>query len=324
VSRCRRIEVDGNDGSGKSTLVRLLAAHGIEARDRGAMTRATDDDSVAPEPETLYLLLDAPVSACRERLAAAGKDLDERYHTLADLEHYHQKFLEIAPRFGAVVISAVHPRRTLQAALAAALGQKLRLALPKGRLLPGVMDLMGRAGFELAATSRSYDLNCNDLEGVLLKPKAIPQLVALGFIDVGFCGRDILQDSIYENLVEVFDTGLNTIKLMAAARDHEILESPPPRPLVVATEFPVLVDRWLSSLGVSHIVLQSFGSTEAYAPRFADLIVDVVETGETLRANGLIPIHDFGESSTVLITRREQREQPDLRAFIDSLKGAEP
>ncbi len=316
----RSIEVDGNDGTGKSTLVRLMAEYGVESRDRGVMTRASDDTSIGPEEGTLYIVLDVPVETCRERLAAAGKDLDEQYHRVEDLTHYRQVFLDLVPRFGATLIRAEHPRRSLQAALAAVLGAKLQLGVPKGRLQEGVLGLLRQSGFALATRSRNYQLDCEELDALLLKPRSIPQLVALGFLDLGFCGRDILLDSIYENLVEVHDTGLNEIRLLAAARDSNLFESPPPRPLVVATEFPVLVDQWLSSLGISHIVLHTFGSTEAYAPRFADLVVDVVETGATLRANELVPIHDFGESSTVLIARRDDLERPDVRAFADSLR----
>jgi ATP phosphoribosyltransferase len=317
----RRIEVDGNDGTGKSTLVRLLAEYGVVAQDRGLMTRASDDPSLGPEPGTLYLVVDAPVEVSRERLARAGKDLGERYHTVADLTHYRQVFRELVPRFGATLVGSEHPRRTLQAALAAVVGQRLRLGIPKGRLQAGVVELLGRAGFALAVEPRRYQVACAELDGVLLKPRAIPQLVALGLLDLGLCGRDILLDSIYENLVELLDTGLNPVRLLAAAPDPSLLERPPARPLVVATEFSVLVDRWLSELGLAHILLHTFGSTEAYAPRFADLVVDVVETGETLRANGLTAIHDFGPSSTVLITRAELAARADVRALVDSLRA---
>jgi len=137
---------------------------------------------------------------------------------------------------------------------------------------------------------------------------------------VGFTGRDILKDTVYEGLVELVDTKLNQVKIMAAAADEKILRSPPARPLVVATEFAFLADRWLSELGLAHVILHSHGSTEAYCPRFADLIVDVVETGDTLRANGLTPIHDFGPSSTVMITRQALTDRADVCALADTVR----
>lgn len=90
------VVVDGNDGTGKTTLVSALRAAGFEVRDRGVPTRMTDDPSVSPQPGEAYLILDAPVPLLRERLRRAGKDLEERYHTVADLEHYRQRFLEVA------------------------------------------------------------------------------------------------------------------------------------------------------------------------------------------------------------------------------------
>jgi thymidylate kinase len=90
------VVVDGNDGTGKSTVVARLRALGIDARDRGVPTKMTDDPSVAPVDGETYLILDVPVEVSRERLARAGKDLDERYHTVADLEHYRARYREIA------------------------------------------------------------------------------------------------------------------------------------------------------------------------------------------------------------------------------------
>lgn len=98
-----RLVIDGNDGTGKSTLVAMLQPlfHGVgNLHDRGIPTKMTDDSTVQPDDEELYLILDAPVEVSRERLACAGKDLDERYHTVKDLTHYRQRFREVAERLG--------------------------------------------------------------------------------------------------------------------------------------------------------------------------------------------------------------------------------
>ncbi len=115
-----KIIVDGNDGLGKSTLVKALLAHGIIASDRGTPTKLTDDLSIAVPTDEFYLILDAPIEISRTRLAQAGKDLNERYHTIEDLQHYRERFREIAQRLGTqcVVIDATRsPESVLSDAL---------------------------------------------------------------------------------------------------------------------------------------------------------------------------------------------------------------
>jgi len=91
-----RVVVDGNDGTGKTTLVEALRRRGYEVADRGLPTRMTDAPALPPADDEFYLLLDAPVEVCRARLAQAGRNLEERYHTAADLAHYRRRFLEVA------------------------------------------------------------------------------------------------------------------------------------------------------------------------------------------------------------------------------------
>jgi thymidylate kinase len=115
-----RIVVDGNDGTGKSTLVAALRGRGIEAADRGLPTKMSDDPTLAPAEDELYLILDAPVEVCRERLDTAGKDLAERYHTVDALTHYRERYLEIARLPQARLVDASGtPAEVLDAALRA-------------------------------------------------------------------------------------------------------------------------------------------------------------------------------------------------------------
>ncbi len=93
-----RIVIDGNDGVGKSTLVRVLREMGVDVQDRGEPTLLTDLPNTPLLPNTLYLILDAPVAISRERLARAGKNLEERYHNVADLTHYRARYLQIAKK----------------------------------------------------------------------------------------------------------------------------------------------------------------------------------------------------------------------------------
>lgn len=93
---CPRVVVDGNDGTGKSTLVAALRRAGYDAADRGAPTKRTDDPSYPAREGEVYVILDAPTDVCLARLRAAGKSLDEPYHTRADLDRYRARFLAVA------------------------------------------------------------------------------------------------------------------------------------------------------------------------------------------------------------------------------------
>ncbi len=116
-----RVVVDGNDGTGKSTLAEALRRLGYEVADRGIPTKMTDDPAVCPRDDEFYLILDLPVEESRQRLARAGKNLEERYHTVADLTHYRARFREVArslPR-AAVLDSTGTPGELLERALRA-------------------------------------------------------------------------------------------------------------------------------------------------------------------------------------------------------------
>lgn len=106
-----KIIVDGNDGLGKSTLVKALLERGIHASDRGIPTKMTDNPNIVALDGEFYLILDAPIEISRARLEQAGKDLTERYHTVDDLRFYRDRFQEVARRLNAqcVVINAAQP-----------------------------------------------------------------------------------------------------------------------------------------------------------------------------------------------------------------------
>lgn len=118
------VVVDGNDGTGKSTLVAALRALGYTVQDRGLPTKLTDSPDRDPRPEEVFLILDAPVEVSQARLRAAGKSLEEKYHAEADLRHYRARFLTVAEALpGAHVIdSSGAPDETLGRALRVLMG----------------------------------------------------------------------------------------------------------------------------------------------------------------------------------------------------------
>jgi ATP phosphoribosyltransferase len=306
------IVIDGNDGTGKTTLAETLTALGYLVKDRGLPSHATDHGvpQEAPPPDVVYLILDAPEEVCQARLAAAGKDLHEKYHTPEDLRHYRKRFLEVAGDLDSLLIDAAGTNESVLQAALKSIGAagNLRVGIPKGRLFePLCRILEEHGGYSLSALPRrGLTISMNKVKFFVLKPRSIPQLVALEFLDAGFCGRDLMMESGYEDRLAVFmDTGLSPVKLCVGAPDPEIVNKPPARPLVIATEFPYLASRWAYSRGLAHICLLTWGSTEAWSPEFADIVIDVVETGETMEANGLVILDTILESSTVLIERKE-------------------
>lgn len=91
-----RVVVDGNDGTGKSTLVAALRAEGYDVADRGVPTRRTDNPDFPAVEGEVYIILDATPILCQDRLSAAGKSTEERFHTLKDLIHYRSRFKQVA------------------------------------------------------------------------------------------------------------------------------------------------------------------------------------------------------------------------------------
>ncbi len=105
----RRVVVDGNDGTGKSTVIAILRSldHTIEFCDRGLPTQMTDDKTILPADDEFYVILDAPIAVSQDRLRKAGKSLEERYHTYDDLVWYRSRFRDIGAKLkNAVLIDA--------------------------------------------------------------------------------------------------------------------------------------------------------------------------------------------------------------------------
>lgn len=209
----------------------------------------------------------------------------------------------------------------------------MRLALPKGRLLDGVLGVLAKACVTFTfASDRDYHPTCTepDICGVLRKVRAIPQLIALGNIEAGFCGLDLVRESGYDAVVPLLDLGLNRVRLVVAvsADRPNMISLPPRRPLVIATEYEQIATRWAFARGLSHIIVQTWGSTESYVPEDADVVFDTVETGNTIAANGLTIVEEVMASTTHLVANRDAYAEEETRRKIDALiariaRGAE-
>jgi len=114
------IVVDGNDGTGKSTLVKKLLKKGYKVRDRGLPTKLTDNHNLKPVKNEFYVILDAPVEVCTSRLKKAGRNLGEKYHTNEDLKYYRKRFLEVAKQLkghSIIVDASKNPSEVLRSTI---------------------------------------------------------------------------------------------------------------------------------------------------------------------------------------------------------------
>lgn len=211
----------------------------------------------------------------------------------------------------------------------------MRIALPKGRLLSGVERVLERAGYRKVPNDneRNYTilLDHGDTQHTakLLKPRAIPQLLALGRFDVGFCGIDLIREAhVEDETTDALDLDCNRVRIVVAAplALADIATHPPRRPILIASEYPNLASAWAFTNGLAHILVHTYGSTEAYAPDDADIIVDCVETGATLAANGLVELAALCESTThCMVSARAYRDparREAIEVFVNDIEGA--
>jgi ATP phosphoribosyltransferase len=198
----------------------------------------------------------------------------------------------------------------------------LRLALPKGRQQDQVISLLADAGVSVAMGGRAYrpTVSLPAVETKLLKPQNVVEMLGADARDVGFAGADWAEEKSAP-VVELLDTGLNPVRIVAAA-PRELLDEQgrlPRRPLVIATEYRRLTEAWIQRAGLDARVLTTCGATEVFPPEDADLIVDNTSTGSTLKANGLEVIAELFQSSTRLYASEEAAADPGRRARLDEL-----
>lgn len=196
----------------------------------------------------------------------------------------------------------------------------LRLCLPKGRMQAGVLQLLADAGMPVQLGSREYRPRLQNaaFDLKLLKPQNVVEMLHQGSRDLGFAGADWVAELGVE-LVELLDTGLDPVRIVAAAPAGLLCSGRlPDRPLVVASEYEQLTRRWLALRSVRGTFVRSYGATEAFPPDDADVIVDNTATGDTLAANGLCIVDDVFRSSTRLYANPASLRQPDRARSIEA------
>lgn len=191
----------------------------------------------------------------------------------------------------------------------------LRFGLPKGSLQDSTVQLFAKAGWNIGVSSRSYfpTVDDDEIECMLIRPQEMARYVELGLIDAAVTGLDwILQRDVVHVQELVYSKQLRRPVrwVVAVPRDSEIHEVADLQGKRIATEAVELTEQFLAQNGLQADVEFSWGATEVKPPHLADAIVEVTETGSSLKANNLRIVHEIMRSSTQLIANREAWSDP--------------
>jgi len=203
------------------------------------------------------------------------------------------------------------------------------IALPKGSLEEQTLLLFKQADLEIRKTDREYNPTIKDpriRKVKILRPQEIPKYIEEGYFDLGISGKDWVMESSAD-VVEVADMfyskqGEGIVKIVVAVPDNKDIKSakdikPNSR---VSTEYPKLTKKFFDNLGIPVDIRYSYGATEAKVPELVDVIVDLTETGSTLRKNGLKIVDTLLESNTKLIANKKSWKDPAKRKEIEEIK----
>src|SRR5712692_4420718 len=185
---------------------------------------------------------------------------------------------------------------------------KLKLGIPKGSLENATVELFRRAGFQITTSSRSYFPAIDDpeIECMLIRAQEMARYVEDGVLDAGLTGRDWVEESEAEvetvaDLIYSKQTFGKVRWVLAVPEDSPFHSVSDLQGRIIATELVRVTEQYLARNGVRAKVEFSWGATEVKPPVLADAIVEVTETGSSLRANGLRIVETVLESNTKLI-----------------------
>jgi ATP phosphoribosyltransferase len=213
---------------------------------------------------------------------------------------------------------------------------KLKLGIPKGSLENATVDLFRRAGFQITVSTRSYFPGIDDpeIECMLIRAQEMARYVEDGVLDAGLTGRDWVE----ENEAKVETVADLIYAKQSFGKVRWVLAVPESSPVqsvkdlegkIIATELVAATQRYLAKNGVRAKVEFSWGATEVKPPVLADAIVEVTETGSSLRANKLRIVETVLESNTQLIANVDswrdawkRRKLEDIRMLLEGAINA--
>ncbi len=202
----------------------------------------------------------------------------------------------------------------------------LMLGLPKGSLEESTKALFAKAGWKITTSSRSYKPSIDDpeLDGRFVRAQEVARYVDHGFFDCGLTGWDWVQEN-NADVVEVCDLVYSRASTLKSRWVLCVPESSPIKTAAdlagkrVATELVDTTKRWFAERGIPVLIEFSWGATEVKVPDLVDAIVDITETGSSLRANKLRIVDTLLETNTKFIANKVAWENPAKRRKIETI-----
>ncbi len=200
----------------------------------------------------------------------------------------------------------------------------LTIAVSKGRIFKDALPLLAGAGIvpkDDPESSRKLilDTSRDDVKLVLIRASDVPTYVDYGAADIGIAGKDVLMEYEGDGLYELLDLKIARCKLMVAGPEGSNTDS---TPLRIATKYVNSAKRYFADQGKQAELIKLYGSMElAPLVGLSDHIVDVVDTGNTLRANGLVPLEHIADISSRLIVNKASMKMKHaaVKLFIDNV-----
>ena len=201
----------------------------------------------------------------------------------------------------------------------------LKIALSKGRILDQTLPLLEKAGItiptsELESRKLILDTNFDDIKVIILRASDVPVFVQHGAADFGIAGKDVLMEHGADGVFELLDLGISMCRLMVASeKDKDLNKST----LKVATKYVRSTKEYFYKQGKQVEVIKLYGAMElAPIVGLSDCIVDVVDTGNTLKANNLVPLDLIYEVSSRLIVNSAafNTKHSEINDWIQKIK----
>ncbi|MDT8446442.1 MAG: ATP phosphoribosyltransferase [bacterium] len=202
----------------------------------------------------------------------------------------------------------------------------LQLGIPKGSLQDSTQAMFAKAGYQINISSRSYypSIDDEEIECLLIRAQEMARYVGEGILDAGLTGWDWVRESgadVHEVCELVYGkVGRKPLRWVLAVPENSKIQGPKDlQGLRIATEAVGMTERYLAEHGVTANVEFSWGATEVKPPKLADAIVEITETGSSLRANNLRIVDTLCTSTTRLIANKEAWKDPFKRNKIEKL-----